>query len=78
MERNLFLDHDDNVGKNICNNNIVALISRRVLCRLIVDDISLDHTELFLRDIVGCKIFMNCGDGVLIEIRSKYILRTKL
>ena len=74
MERNLFLDQDDNVGENVCHNDIVALVSSCVLGCLVVDDVSLDHAELLLRDLVRSQVFMDSRDRILIKISSEYII----
>ena len=73
MNRDLFLQHDDNVCQDVGNRNVVLLVFDLVLHCLIVDDVALYDLKLLRCDSVCFQILANGCDRIFIQIRSKYV-----
>ena len=73
MNRDLFLQHDDNVCQDVGNRNVVILVFYLVLHCFIVDDVALYDLELLRCDSVCFQILANGCDRIFIQIRSKYV-----
>ena len=74
----LTLKHDDDRSKNVCHNDVVALVSCLILNCLVIDDISLNNAELLSRNVVCLEILPDCNDCILIKIGSKCLACAEL
>ena len=78
MSRNLIYKENNYICKDICNHDIVFLISGPVLYRLIVNDISLKHMEAVAGNGVSLQILSHCRNGIFIQICSPDLLCSQL
>ena len=78
MNRDLFLQHDDNVCQDVGNCNVIIFVFYFVLNGLVIDDIALYDLKLLRCDSICLLVLTNGCDRFFILIRSEYVLRAQL